>query len=70
MSAEPAKPSGRLMARYRRARSRALAAEHDLSPEYVDIIRAVEAVHDPNETRRAANEQILYPDRAGRMRVR
>lgn len=46
------------------------AAEHDLSPEYVDTIRAIEAVHDPDEARRVSNEQILYPERSGRMRVR
>ena len=46
------------------------AAEHDLSPEYVDTIRAVKAVHDPNEARRAAHEQVLYPERAGGRRVR
>lgn len=36
------------------------ATEHALAPEYVDTIRAVEAVHDPNDVRRAAHEQILY----------
>ena len=46
------------------------AAEHDLSAEYVDTIRAIEAVHDPDEARRVSNEQILYPERSGRMRVR
>ena len=38
------------------------AAEHGLAAEYVETIRVVEAVHDPNEARRAAHERTLYPE--------
>ena len=35
------------------------ATEHALSPDYIEAIRAVVAIQDPDEGRRASNEQIL-----------
>ena len=39
------------------------AIEHDLSPEYVDAIRSVVAIEDPDEARGTMNEQFLSGDK-------